>query len=84
MSCLFEVLSQHPDDGKRIWLVVAADAGEAGKFVPDPYHLLGCQAIAGDARGPSRLIGWVGPSRLPSDRGAMGTDTSFRRTQRRM
>lgn len=66
MPCLFEVLSQHPDDGQRIWLVVASNAGEAGKLVPEAYHPLDYQAIAVDACGPSRLIGWVGPSRLAS------------------
>lgn len=65
MPHLFEVLSQHAEDGPRIWLIIASDPGEAGRLVPDPYQPLNCQAIDDNAIGPPRLIGWAGPSRLP-------------------
>lgn len=64
MSRLFEILSQHPERGRRIWLVVARNASEARKCVPEPYRLLTCSAICDNASGPDRLVGWAGPSLL--------------------
>jgi hypothetical protein len=64
VSQLFEILACDPDEGRRLWIVVAADAGEAQKYVPLSYRAVSCMPIRGNADGPDRLIGWAGPSLL--------------------
>jgi hypothetical protein len=64
VSQLFEILARDPDEGRSLWIVIAADAGEAKKFVPLSYRAVSCTPIRGNADGPDRLIGWAGPSLL--------------------
>lgn len=60
MMALFEVIAFGPGDMRRTWLVVPLDGENARRQVPEPFSPVSTTVRAARAKGPCRIIGWMG------------------------
>lgn len=64
---LFHVTTERNDSSHRsirIWLAIADDPQEAKRLIPPKFIVTAVKCQPAGVGGPSRLIGWMGPSLL--------------------